>query len=72
MKVFKTIDEQITILKQRGLIIDDEEHAKKYLLSQNYYNLINGYAKFSPERMKSMYQIQVLTRLQACIFLKEI
>ena len=48
MKVFKTIDEQIAILKQRGLIIDDEEHAKKYLLSQNYYNLNNGYAKFFP------------------------
>lgn len=48
MKEFKTIDEQIELLKQRGLIINDEERAKKYLLSQNYYNLINGYAKFFP------------------------
>ena len=48
MKKFKTLDEQIELLKQRGLIIDDEARAKKYLLSQNYYNLINGYAKFFP------------------------
>lgn len=48
MKEFKTIDEQIEVLKKRGLIIEDEERAKKYLLSQNYYNLINGYAKFFP------------------------
>lgn len=48
MKEFKTLDEQIELLKQRGLTITDEERAKKYLLSQNYYNLINGYAKFFP------------------------
>lgn len=48
MKEFKTLDEQIELLKQRGLIIKDEERARKYLLSQNYYNLINGYAKFFP------------------------
>lgn len=46
IKEFKTLDEQIEILKKRGLIIKDEERAKKYLLSQNYYNIINGYAKF--------------------------
>ena len=48
MKEFKTLDEQIDILKNRGLIIDNEERAKEYLLSQNYYNLINGYANFFP------------------------
>ena len=48
MKEFKTTSEQIELLKQRGLIIPDEERAKKYLLSQNYYNLINGYARFFP------------------------
>lgn len=48
MKEFKSIDEQITLLKDRGLLINDEERAKKYLLSQNYYNIINGYAKFFP------------------------
>lgn len=48
MKEFKTINEQIVLLKQRGLVITDEERAKKYLLSQNYYNIINGYARFFP------------------------
>ena len=47
-KDFKTLDEQIDILKKRGLSIKDEERAKKFLLSQNYYNIINGYAKFFP------------------------
>ena len=44
-KEFKTIDEQIAILKERGLAIPDEEKAKQYLLTNNYYNIINGYSK---------------------------
>ena len=48
MKDFKTLDEQIDILKSRGLVINNETRAKEYLLSQNYYNLINGYANFFP------------------------
>lgn len=47
MKEFKTIDEQIQILLGRKLIINDIDKAKAYLLSQNYYNIINGYANFS-------------------------
>ena len=38
-KVFKTIDEQIQLLKSRNLIIPDIEKAKKYLLTQNYYTM---------------------------------
>lgn len=45
IKKFKTIDEQIEILKSRDLIIVDEKRAKDYLLANNYYNLINGYSK---------------------------
>lgn len=41
-KEFKTLDEQIEILKRRGLIINDEEKAKKVLLTENYF-FINGY-----------------------------
>ncbi len=48
MKEFKTIDQQIELLKERGLIIVDEEKAKIYLLTQNYYNIINGYARYFP------------------------
>lgn len=44
-KPFKTLDEQISILKSRGLIIPDEEAAKLSLLCNNYYNVIN-YSKF--------------------------
>ena len=46
MCTFETINEQINILKHRGLIIHNEERAKRYLLTNNYYNIINGYSKF--------------------------
>lgn len=41
-KNFKTIDEQIEILRNKGLIIDDIEDAKETLLKENYF-FINGY-----------------------------
>ena len=41
-KDFKTIKEQIEILKVRGVIINDER-AKEILTENNYYYLINGY-----------------------------
>lgn len=41
-KIFKTLDEQITILKNKNLIIDDEEYTKDILLRENYF-FINGY-----------------------------
>lgn len=37
VKEFKTIEEQISILRNRGLIIDDEERAKNTLSNLNYY-----------------------------------
>ena len=46
MKPFKTIDEQYTLLVSRGLSFSNEVNAKQYLLSNNYYNVINCYAKF--------------------------
>ena len=45
VKEFKTINEQIEILKMRGLVFDNEEFAKEKLLETNYYNTINGYKK---------------------------
>lgn len=41
-KIFKTLDEQIEILKNKNLIIDDEEYTKDILLRENYF-FINGY-----------------------------
>lgn len=43
MKEFKTIDEQINLLIDRGISFDDVDKAKKLLLTNNYYNIINGY-----------------------------
>lgn len=40
------MDEQIEILSSRGLIIEDKEEAKFYLLQYSYYNIINVYSKF--------------------------
>lgn len=41
-KIFKTINEQIDILKDKGLIIEDEDYAKETLLRENYF-FIMGY-----------------------------
>lgn len=42
MKPFKTIDEQLDILKSRGLNID-LENTNEILFREGYYNIINGY-----------------------------
>lgn len=41
-KIFKTIEEQIDILKSKGLIIEDEYEAGRILLRENYF-FISGY-----------------------------
>lgn len=41
-KQFKTLDEQLEILKNKGLIIEDEQQAKEILLRENYF-FVNGY-----------------------------
>ena len=41
-KIFKSIEEQVEILKSKGLIIEDEEYAKSVLLRENYFFLM-GY-----------------------------
>lgn len=43
MKEFKNYNEQIELLKNRGLTILDEEYTIKKLKEGNYYNIINGY-----------------------------
>lgn len=48
MKKFKTISEQLQLLHDRGLVIHDDAKAGLYLLTQNYYNIINGYASYFP------------------------
>ena len=41
-KVFKTIDEQLDILKSKGLTIEDYDKARDVLLRENYF-FLNGY-----------------------------
>ncbi len=52
MKVFFDYDQQIDKLKNSdGLLIDDEQAAKDFLMLEGYYNVINGYAHiFKNER----------------------
>lgn len=42
-KEYKTIDEQISILEERGLSIPDKLKAKEFLMRNNYYR-ISGYS----------------------------
>ncbi len=41
-KTFKTLEEQIEILKDKGLVIDDIDYAKEILLRENYF-FLSGY-----------------------------
>ena len=43
MKEFKSINEQILLLKSRGMIFNREAEASWLLRDFNYYNIINGY-----------------------------
>ena len=42
---FKTYEEQIEIIKKRGLLIEDEQYAKQQLALYNYYNITLEYGK---------------------------
>lgn len=41
-KEFKTIDEQVLLLKSRNLQFNDEQTAKELLKKYNYFDIING------------------------------
>lgn len=41
-KIFKNLDEQIAILREKGLVINNEDYAKEVLLRENYF-FLNGY-----------------------------
>ena len=53
-KIFKNLDEQIEIMKSRGLIINDVEKAKNILLRENYF-FINGYRHMFTSGVKDHY-----------------
>lgn len=54
-KDFKNLNDQISILSNRGLRINDYEKCKQYLLTNNYYNIINGYSKFFQKNDNDIY-----------------
>lgn len=56
-KIFKTLDEQVAILQNKGLIIEDVEATKEILLRENYF-FINGYRMLF---MKSNYDKTFVT-----------
>ena len=43
MKNFKTYNQQLRILRKRGLIVPKDGSPKRFLEQENYYNVINGY-----------------------------
>ena len=54
-KIFKTLDEQVEILKNKGLVIDNVDYAKEILLRENYF-FLNGYSHlFMKSSDNSMY-----------------
>ncbi|WP_314060508.1 Abi family protein [uncultured Vagococcus sp.] len=55
MQQFEYLHSQIAILHGRGLGFNDYKHAKQYLLTNNYYNIINGYSKYFIDTTTSRY-----------------
>lgn len=51
-KTFKTIDEQIQILRDKGLVITDEDMTKEILLRENYF-FLSGYRHLFLDGIKS-------------------
>lgn len=43
MKEYKTFNQQLTILRSRGMIVPTDGRPKRFLEQENYYNVINGY-----------------------------
>lgn len=43
MKAYKTFNQQLVILRKRGLIVPKDGRPKRFLEQENYYNVINGY-----------------------------
>lgn len=58
-KPFTTIDQQLDILESRGVIVDNREEAGKFLLSENYYAVINGYKEAFLDKAKTNESVEV-------------
>lgn len=70
-KCFKTIQEQIEILKSRDLIILDNNKAKQMLMENNYYYLINGYKNLFLDKKSKTEKFITGTKLDEVYYLYE-
>jgi len=59
-KIFKTLDEQIDILRSKGLIINDEQMAKEILFRENYF-FVSGYRHLFMKSYKDKFFIKGTT-----------
>ncbi len=51
-KIFRTLDQQISILKSKGLVVNNETFARKILFRENYY-FLSGYRHLFMKHYKS-------------------
>lgn len=81
-KTFKTIEEQIQILKSRNILIEDYNKTYDLLNANNYYYLINGYKDLflnsesnietyiSGTKIEELYSLYVFDKKIKILFLK--
>lgn len=55
-KIFKSINSQLRILRDRGMIIENGGRIKRILEKGNYYNIINGYKELFLKRKETFYE----------------
>lgn len=59
IKPFKTVDEQLKLLESRGVLVSDRARAKRFLLTENYYSVVNGYkdAFLDPDKTNQNHEV---------------
>lgn len=73
-KVFLSTNQQLKILRARGLVIANGSRAKRIIEMENYYNLINGYKELFLDKTTSKDQgmciclVRSLRRFMRCIY----
>lgn len=68
MKPFSTYEEQVKLLKSRGLIILNDTDTTRVLERENYYNIINGYNKIFLAKDKNGNKISPETYIKYTTF----
>ena len=71
-KPFRSLDEQIALLKEKGLIIVNEDFAKSALSSISYYDLINRYQQYFMISKKFRFGVTIESLYSFYLFDKDI